>query len=172
MKLLNTLKVSSTQTWGLKTLQGKYSYLSVNTKRLYLGKEIDVFMQESVQPKISLILFHLITASYTQNPSQIATFQQPSESNWQKRGNKIQCVRKLAVHLQKVLEVMSTSVYTGLNPVNFIRKHFLQVCCEMLLMYAVTAVFNLHTAEYRNLSVQLSERTVYVKQTTKIKLRW
>jgi hypothetical protein len=27
----------------------------------------------------------------------------------------IQCVRKVAVHLQKVLEVMSTSVYTGLN---------------------------------------------------------
>jgi hypothetical protein len=26
-------------------------------------------------------------------------------------------VRKVAVHLQKVLEVMSTSVYTGLNPV-------------------------------------------------------
>jgi hypothetical protein len=23
---------------------------------------------------------------------------------------------------------MSTSVYTGLNPFNFIRKHFLQVC--------------------------------------------
>jgi hypothetical protein len=27
----------------------------------------------------------------------------------------IQCVRKVAVHLQKVLEVMSTSVYIGLN---------------------------------------------------------
>jgi hypothetical protein len=26
-----------------------------------------------------------------------------------------------------VLEVMSTSVYTGLNPFNFIRKHFLQM---------------------------------------------
>jgi hypothetical protein len=40
----------------------------------------------------------------------------------------VQCVRKVAVHLQKVLEVMSTSVYTGLNPFNFIRKHFLQIC--------------------------------------------
>jgi hypothetical protein len=40
----------------------------------------------------------------------------------------IQCVWKAAVHLQKVLEVMSTSVYTGLNPLNFIRKHFLQIC--------------------------------------------
>jgi hypothetical protein len=40
----------------------------------------------------------------------------------------IQCVRKVAVHLQKVLEVMSNSVHTGLNPFNFIRKHFLQIC--------------------------------------------
>jgi hypothetical protein len=38
------------------------------------------------------------------------------------------CVREVAVHLQKLLEVMSTSVYTGLNPFNFIRKHFLQIC--------------------------------------------
>jgi hypothetical protein len=30
--------------------------------------------------------------------------------------------------LIKVLEVMPTSVYTGLNPFNFIRKHFLQIC--------------------------------------------
>jgi hypothetical protein len=29
--------------------------------------------------------------------------------------------------LTKVLEVMSTSVYTGLNPFNFIRKHFLKI---------------------------------------------
>jgi hypothetical protein len=40
----------------------------------------------------------------------------------------IQCVRKVSVHLQKVLEVMSTSVYTDLNSFNFIRKHFLQIC--------------------------------------------
>jgi hypothetical protein len=40
----------------------------------------------------------------------------------------IQCVRKVAVHLQKVLEVMSTSICTGLNPFNFIHKHFLQIC--------------------------------------------
>jgi hypothetical protein len=37
----------------------------------------------------------------------------------------IQSVRKVAVHLQKVLAVMSTSVYRGLNPFNFIFKHFL-----------------------------------------------
>jgi hypothetical protein len=40
----------------------------------------------------------------------------------------IQCVRKVTVHLQKVLEVMSTSIHTGLNLCNFIRKHFLQIC--------------------------------------------
>jgi hypothetical protein len=40
----------------------------------------------------------------------------------------IQCVQKVALHLQKVLEAMSMSIYTGLNPFNFIRKHFLQIC--------------------------------------------
>jgi hypothetical protein len=38
------------------------------------------------------------------------------------------CVRKVAVHLQKLLDVMSLSVYTGLNPFNFICKHFVQIC--------------------------------------------
>jgi hypothetical protein len=28
------------------------------------------------------------------------------------------------MHLQKVLEVMSTSIYRGLNPFDFIHKHF------------------------------------------------
>jgi hypothetical protein len=45
----------------------------------------------------------------------------------QNRITEIQYVRKVAVHLQKVLEVMSTSLYTGLNHFNFIRKHFLQI---------------------------------------------
>jgi hypothetical protein len=40
----------------------------------------------------------------------------------------MQCVRKVAVHLQKVLEVMSTNVCTGLNLFNCIHKHFLQIC--------------------------------------------
>jgi hypothetical protein len=44
----------------------------------------------------------------------------------------IQCVLEVAVHLHKVLEVMITSVYTGLNPFNFIRKHILQIClCDV-----------------------------------------
>jgi len=40
----------------------------------------------------------------------------------------VQGVRNVTVHLQKVLEVMSMSVFTGLNAFNFIRKHFLQIC--------------------------------------------
>jgi hypothetical protein len=35
----------------------------------------------------------------------------------------------------KVLEVMSTSVYTGLCPFNFIRKHFLQICVRKVAVY-------------------------------------
>jgi hypothetical protein len=31
------------------------------------------------------------------------------------------------VHLQQVMEVMSPSVYTGLNLFHFTRKHFLQI---------------------------------------------
>jgi hypothetical protein len=42
----------------------------------------------------------------------------------------VQCVQKVAVHLQKVLEVMSTSIYTDLNSFNFIRKHLLQICVQ------------------------------------------
>jgi hypothetical protein len=38
------------------------------------------------------------------------------------------CVRKVDVHLQKMLEAMSTSVDTGLNTFNFIRKHFQYIC--------------------------------------------
>jgi hypothetical protein len=36
----------------------------------------------------------------------------------------IQCFRKVAVHLQNLLEMMSTSVYTDLSPFNVIRKLF------------------------------------------------
>jgi hypothetical protein len=45
------------------------------------------------------------------------------------------CVRKVAVHLYKVLEVMSTSVYTGLNPFNLIRKYFLQICVRKVAVH-------------------------------------
>jgi hypothetical protein len=45
------------------------------------------------------------------------------------------CVRKVAVHLWKVLKVISTSVYTGLKPFNFIRKHFLQICGQKFAVH-------------------------------------
>jgi hypothetical protein len=44
-------------------------------------------------------------------------------------------IGKVAVHLYKVLEVMSTSVYTDLNPFNFIRKHFLQICVQKVAVH-------------------------------------
>jgi hypothetical protein len=47
----------------------------------------------------------------------------------------IQCFRKVAVNLWKVFELMSTSVYTGLNVFNFIRKHFLQICVCKVAVY-------------------------------------
>jgi hypothetical protein len=81
----------------------------------------------------------------------------------------IQCVRKVAVHLQKVLEVMSTSVYTGLNPFNFIRKHFLQTCVrkaddslrEVLEVMSTSVYTGLKPFNFILLRAQrLSERTV------------
>jgi predicted TIM-barrel enzyme len=50
----------------------------------------------------------------------------------------VQCVRKVAVHLQKVPKVMYTGVYTGLNPFNpfnFIRKSFLQICVRKVAVH-------------------------------------
>jgi hypothetical protein len=81
----------------------------------------------------------------------------------------IQCVQKVAALLWKVLEVTSTSVYTGLNPFNFIRKHFLQIClwyvsyvrsyCSFLLIKRASIVTTKCT--YRSPSAQrLSERTI------------
>ena len=56
-------------------------------------------------------------------------------------------VRKVTVQLQKALEVMSTSVYTDLNPFHFIRKHFLHIClCDVCYVSAQ----------------RLSERTVHI----------
>jgi hypothetical protein len=49
--------------------------------------------------------------------------------------SKLQCIQKVAVHLQKLLEVMSMSLY----PFNFIHKHFLQIC--------VWKVYKLHSDE-------------------------
>jgi hypothetical protein len=40
-----------------------------------------------------------------------------------------------AVHLEKVLEVMSASVYVGVNPFNFIRKHFRQISVRKVAVH-------------------------------------
>jgi hypothetical protein len=37
--------------------------------------------------------------------------------------------------LIKVLEVISTSIYTDLNPFNFIRKHFLRICLRKVAVH-------------------------------------
>jgi hypothetical protein len=37
--------------------------------------------------------------------------------------------------LMNVLEVMSTRVDTGLDPFNFIRKHFLQICVRKVAVH-------------------------------------
>jgi hypothetical protein len=66
---------------------------------------------------------------------------------------------------------MSTSVDTGLNPFNFIRKHFLQIClwdvsnvrsyCNFISLSVRGQ--SRYTAKYRSLSAQrLSERTIQI----------
>jgi hypothetical protein len=49
----------------------------------------------------------------------------------------LQCIQEVAVCLQKVLELMSMSVCTGLNPFNFIPKHFLQICIQKVAVYNI-----------------------------------
>jgi hypothetical protein len=84
----------------------------------------------------------------------------------------VQCVRKVAAHLEKVLEVMSTASVQAWTRLILFAYIFCRSACEMFLMYTVTAVFNSlsvrvrsrYTADfatYRSLSAQrLSERTV------------
>jgi hypothetical protein len=42
---------------------------------------------------------------------------------------------------KRLLEVMSKSVYTGLNPFNFIRKHFLQICVRTALRAVASPIY-------------------------------
>jgi hypothetical protein len=72
----------------------------------------------------------------------------PCWSLAEKQLYEIQCVRKVAVHLQKVVEVMYTSVYTGLNPFNFIRKHFLQICVRKVAVHLQKMVEVMSTSVY------------------------
>jgi hypothetical protein len=39
------------------------------------------------------------------------------------------------VHLLNVWEVMSTSVYRGQNPFNFIQKNFMQICVRKVAVH-------------------------------------
>jgi hypothetical protein len=54
--------------------------------------------------------------------------------------------------LIKVLEVMSTSVYTGLNPLNFIRKHFLQICIRKFAVHLSKVLEVMSTSVYTGLN--------------------
>jgi hypothetical protein len=64
----------------------------------------------------------------------------------------IQCVRKIAVHLQNVLKVMSTSFYTGLKPFNVIRKHFLQICVRKVAVHLKKLLEVMSTSVYTGLN--------------------
>jgi hypothetical protein len=65
----------------------------------------------------------------------------------------IQCVRKVAVHLQNVLEMMSTNVYTGLNPFNFILQTlFLQICVRKVAVHLQKVLEMMSTNAYTGLN--------------------
>jgi hypothetical protein len=61
----------------------------------------------------------------------------------------LQCVRKVAVQLQKMLEVMYMGVYTGLNLFNFIHKHFLQICLRKVTALTEGVGSDVHECLYR-----------------------
>jgi hypothetical protein len=48
---------------------------------------------------------------------------------------------------------MSTSVYTGLNPFNFIRKHFLQICVRKVAVHLWTVLEVMSTSVDTGLTV-------------------
>jgi HSP90 family molecular chaperone len=60
----------------------------------------------------------------------------------------IQCVRKVAAHVQKVLEVISMNVYTGRDPFNFVRKHFLQICVRNVALHLEKMLEVISTSVY------------------------
>jgi hypothetical protein len=87
----------------------------------------------------------------------------------------LQCIRKVTVHLSKVLEMMPTCIYTGLNPFNFIRKHFLRICVrkfavhlsKVLEMMSTIIDTGLNLFNFIRLSAQrLSEQTLLPLQSS------
>jgi hypothetical protein len=56
------------------------------------------------------------------------------------------------VQLYKVLEVMSTNMTTGLNPFNFIRKHFLQICVRKVAVHLYKVLEVMSTNVYTGLN--------------------
>jgi hypothetical protein len=64
----------------------------------------------------------------------------------------MQYVRKVAVHLQKFLEVMSRSVYTGLNPFNFICKHLLKIVFRKIAVHLWKLLEVMSTSVYKDLN--------------------
>jgi hypothetical protein len=47
---------------------------------------------------------------------------------------------------------MSTSVYTGLNPFNFIGKHFLQICVRKVAVHLWKVLEVMSTSVYTDLN--------------------
>jgi hypothetical protein len=79
-------------------------------------------------------MLHIYGCSYIEHPFKFCCAAcNPSA----KRLNEafIQCIQKVALHLQKLLDVMSTSVYIGLNPFNCICKQFLQSCVSKVAVH-------------------------------------
>jgi hypothetical protein len=75
----------------------------------------------------------------------------------------IQCVRKVAVQLYKVLAAMSTSVYTGLNMFNFIRKHIQQICIWKVAVHLQKVLAVMSTGQ---------QFAVYIPQPTFLCAQW
>jgi hypothetical protein len=65
------------------------------------------------------------------------------------------------VHLQKVFEVMSTSIYTGLNSFNFIRKHFLHIYVREIAVHLQKVLEAMFTSVYTSLNRSLSAQRIF-----------
>jgi hypothetical protein len=91
-----------------------------------------------------------------------------------KTSNK-ECIRKVAVHLQTVVEVMSTSFYIGLKPFNFIRKHFLQICVRKFAVRLKNVIEVISMSDYtglnRTLKCPATFRTHCTYNVTKRRVR-